>query len=96
MTLTADGPVGSGQTYRVTEVNGRIPAILDDFAGDFAELILYKDGQACRVVGEGVVTGAGEIRFHQKHDRADGKDVRIWLINDPGDGTFYAEPIAAF
>ena len=54
MILRADGPVGSGQTYRVTEVNGRIPDILDDFAGGYAELVLHKDGDACRVVGEGI------------------------------------------
>jgi hypothetical protein len=96
MTLRADGPVGSGQTYRVTEVNGRIPDILDDFAGGYAELVLHKDGDACRVVGEGMLTTTGEIRFHQKHEGPDDKDVRIWLINDSGDGTFCAEPIAAF
>jgi hypothetical protein len=94
MTFTADGPVESGCRYHVTEVDGHRPTALSDFTGR-TRLILVKDGHVHRLVGEGNSSDGG-VRLHQKDPGPDDRDVRVWLITDPGDGTFLAEPVAAF
>ena len=94
MTFTADGPVESGCRYHVTEVDGHQPATLSDFAGD-TRLTLVRDGMSQRLVGDGNRTGDG-VRFYQKDPGPDDRDMRVWVITDGGDGTFLAEPVAAF
>ena len=94
MTFTADEPVESGCSYRVTEVDGRRPEALSDFAGD-TRLTLIMGGMNHRLVGDGATTG-GVVRFYQKDPGPDDRDVRVWVITDRGDRTFIAEPVAAF
>ena len=100
MTFTADEPVESGRSYHVTEVDGRRPESLSDFAGE-TRLTLIKGGMTHRIVGDGAATGdgattGGGVRFHQKDPGPDDRDVRVWVITDRGDRTFDAEPVAAF
>ena len=95
MAFTADRPVESGRSYRVIEVNGHGAQALDDFAGD-TRLTVVKDGMSHRVIGDGATTTSGGVRFHQKDPGPDDRDVRVWLITDGGDGSFLAEPVAAF
>jgi hypothetical protein len=98
MTFTADAPVESGRSYHVTEVDGRRPEALSDFAGE-ARLTLIKGGMTHRIIGEGAATGEGDgggVRFHQKDPGPDDRDVRVWVITDRGEKTFHAEPFAAF
>ena len=94
MTFTAADPVASGRSYHVTEVDGHVPNGLSDFAGE-TRLTLVKGGMTHRLVGDGNTTGA-RVRFHQKDPGPDDRDVRVWVITDGGDGTFLAEPLAAF
>ena len=94
MTFTAANPVGSGLSYRVTEVDGHPPNGLNDFAGQ-TRLTLVKGGMTHRLIGDGNPTGTG-VRFHQKDPGSDDRDVRVWAITDSGGGTFLAEPVAAF
>ena len=94
MTFTAYDPVESGCSYHVTEVGGHRPGALSDFAGD-TRLTLVKGGMSHRLVGDGAATDGG-VRFHQKDPGPDDRDVRVWVITDRGDGTFLAEPVAAF
>ena len=94
MTFTAYDPVESGCGYHVTEVGGHRPEALSDFAGD-TRLTLVKGGIRHRLVGDGAATDGG-VRFHQKDPGPDDRDVRVWVITDRGDGTFLAEPVAAF
>ncbi len=94
MTFTAYDPVESGCRYHVTDVDGHRPETLGDFAGD-TRLTLVKGDVSHRLIGEGATTDAG-VRFHQKDPGPDDRDVRVWVITDRGDGTFFAEPVAAF
>jgi hypothetical protein len=94
MTFTAEDPVESGRSYRVTEVDGHRPDGLSDFTGE-TRLTLVKGGMSHRLIGDGNTTGGG-VRFHQKDPGPDDRDVRVWMITDRGDGTFLAEPVAAF
>jgi hypothetical protein len=94
MTFTADDPVASGRRYHVTEVDGHHPDALSDFAGD-TRLTLVRDGMSHRLIGDGNRTGDG-VRFYQKDPGPADRDVRVWVITDGGDGTFLAEPVAAF
>ena len=92
MTFTAYDPVESGCSYDVAEVDGHRPEALSDFAGD-TQLTLVKGGVSYRLIGDGATTD-DRVRFHQKDP--DDRDVRVWVITDGGDGTFLAEPVAAF
>lgn len=94
MTFTAADPVASGRSYQVTEVDGHLPNGLSDFAGE-TRLTLVRDDMTHRLVGDGNTTGT-RVRFHQKDPGPDDRDVRVWVITDGGDGTFLAEPVAAF
>lgn len=58
MTFSADEPVESGCSYRVTEVDGHRPHALGDFAGD-TRLTLVRGGMSHRLVGDGNTTGGG-------------------------------------
>ena len=100
MTFTADEPVESGCSYRVTEVDGRRPEALSDFTGD-TRLTLIKGEMTHRLIGDGAAMGdgattGGVVRFYQKDPGPDDRDVRVWVVTDRGDRTFIAEPVAAF
>jgi hypothetical protein len=94
MIFTAYDPVESGCSYHVTEVDGHRPEALSDFTDD-TRLTLVKGGMSHRLIGDGATTDGG-VRFHQKDPGPDDRDVRVWVITDRGDGTFLAEPVAAF
>jgi hypothetical protein len=94
MTFTADEPVASGQSYPITEVDGRPPGSFDDFAGDIS-ITVSRGNYNVRLVGEAARTAAG-VRFHQKDPGPDDRDIRVWTITERGDGAFLAEPFAAF
>ncbi len=95
MTFLGNEPVGSGQQYPVTDVDGRTPSSLTSFTGDVC-LTLIRNGSAVQMLGSGCAIAGGRIRFHQKDPGADGKDVRVWTITEDADGTFVAAPFAAF
>ena len=94
MTLTAEDPVASGRAYLVKEVNHHLPDRLADFAGE-VELALRMGGTSLSVVGEGTEID-GAVRLCQKDRGPAHRDVRVWTVTDQGDGTFVAEPFAAF
>ena len=94
MTFTPDDPVESGRSYQVTEVDGHRPEALSDFAGE-TRLTLVKGSVSHRLIGDGATTPGG-VRFYQKDPGPDDRDVRVWVVTDCGDGTFLAEPMAAF
>ena len=94
MTFAATEPVGSGQSYLITEVNGRPPGGLNDFIGDI-ELTAVKDGQRLKLVGAAAETH-GVVRFNQKDPGPDDRDIRVWTIVDQGTGAFLGQPFAAF
>ena len=94
MTMTADEPVGSGQTYAVIEVDGHRPSGLDDFVAE-STITVVRGSERHRVIGAGTPSDSG-IRFHQKDLETGGKDIRVWVIKQDNDGTFSAEPIGAF
>ncbi len=96
MTISDRGAVGSGQTYVVAEVDGRKATTLDDFSAPFVGLLVRRGAESCRIVGVGAPPQADGVRFHQKDDGPDGKDVRVWMITDRGDGTFCAEALAMY
>ena len=94
MAFAASEPVESGQSYAVTVVNGQTPSTLTDFFGD-TSITVAKDGATLVLCGSGAGI-RGAVSFQQKHPDHGGKDVRMWLITDRGDGTFHAVPVAAF
>jgi hypothetical protein len=94
MTMTADEPVGSGQTYAVIEVDGHRPSSLDDFVAE-STITVVRGNERHRVMGAGTPSDRG-IRFHQKDLETGGRDVRVWAIEQDADETFSAEPIGAF
>ncbi len=95
MTYLADEPVGSGQHYPVTDVDGRTPITLDNFTGDVCMTVI-RNGRAVQMLGSGCAVDGDGVRFHQKDPGRDGKDVRVWTVTQGRDGTFLAEPVAAF
>ena len=94
MTFAAAEPVASGQSYLITEVNGRPPGGLRDFTGAI-QVTAVKDGQQLTLVGAATQT-QGVVRFYQKDPGPDDRDVRVWTIVDQGSGSFLGQPLAAF
>jgi len=94
MTLAAEEPVASGQDYLVVEVNRRPPDRLVDFTGE-VEIKLARGSASLSVVGEGIEVD-GVVRLCQKDRGPAHRDVRVWTVTDQRDGTFLAEPVAAF
>ena len=90
----ASEPVKSGAQYLITDVGGRPPAGLLDFAGEIT-IVLAKNGKQLEVVGCGAET-SGEVRFHQKDPGLHERDVRVWIITQLAKGRFSARPNAAF
>ncbi len=95
MAFLADEPVGSGQQYPVTDVDGRSPLSLESFAGDVC-LTLIRNGSAVQMLGSGCAVAGDGVRFHQKDPGPDGKDIRVWTITAGAGGTFLAAPFSAF
>jgi hypothetical protein len=87
-------PVGSGQSYTINEVDGRVPNSLDDFNGDI-HLLLIRNEQALHVVGNGTRQG-NSVRFYQKDLALNNRDIRVWTVTAGDDYTFLAAPLAAF
>lgn len=95
MTFLSHDPVGSGQLYPVTDVDGRTPLSLDSFSGDVC-VTLIRNGNAVQMLGSGCSVAGDGVRFHQKNPGPDGKDIRVWTITEGPDGTFLAAPFASF
>ena len=94
MTSAAEDPVASGREYLVIEVNRRPPDRLTDFTGE-VEIKLAWGDTSLSVAGEGTAVD-GTVRLCQKDRGPAHRDVRVWTITDQRDGTFMAEPVAAF
>ena len=94
MTNSLEDPIESGPGYRITEVDGRNPGMLDDFAGENTFTII-KDGVVHSVFGTGIPM-IDSIRFYQKGSTPVARDLRVWKINQASDGTFHARHVAAF
>ncbi len=89
------GPPGiaSAVPYAITRVAGRAAAGNTDFVGNVSFLIEI-EGEQYQVDGVGALDGIG-VRFYQKDEDHDGRDIRIWQIRAiPGSG-FMAEHAAA-
>lgn len=94
MTFATPEPVVSGRPERILHANGHEPRALDDFVGG-AEFTIELHGHEVRVIGVGVGDKHG-VRFHQKDDGPDGKDVRLWRITGDHVNGWFAEPTSAF
>lgn len=88
MTYTTPEMVVSGVPYAVVLVGGHEPADLDDFV-EHSEFVLQGSTGQHVVAGEGI-RHEDVVRFHEKSDHGDGKDVRVWTIRATDDG-FCAE-----
>lgn len=88
MTYTTPDMVVSGVPYTVAEVGGRPPTSLDEFV-EHCEFVLQGTTGQHLVAGEGTRDG-DTVRFHEKAERGEGKDVRVWTIS-PTDEGFCAE-----
>jgi len=94
MATFQEEPIESGPSYRITEVDGRDPRRLDEFAGENTITIL-KDGVPHTVFGSGTPM-IDSIRFYQKNPTPAGRDIRVWVISQTSDGAFHARHLAAF
>ncbi len=94
MTFFASDPVSSGLAYVVVSVGGAEPQQLEQFVGD-ATFAISRGSTESLVAGRGSLVGDG-VRFQEKDQRHDGKDVRVWQISsDPGGG-FTAATVSTF
>jgi hypothetical protein len=72
--------VGSGLSYSVMSVNGRVPGSLDDFGTDIVEVTLSRGEQFLRILGTWQrVDDRSVVMFEKTHDGT-GKDLRTWAI----------------
>lgn len=84
MTNSTPAMIVSGVPYEVTEVEGRTPSTLEEFAGD---VTIHTQGPT----GDHEVSGAGEhphdgaVRVHEKDHDGTGKDVRVWTVSPAPD-----------
>jgi len=85
--------VASGTPYKVTDVQGRPPADLDDFVGHI-EFIAVRDSQRCGIAGFGTRNGA-VVRFHEKQGGT-GRDMRVWQVCSTRDKVFEASAMSNF
>ena len=86
--MMSDGPVISGVTYTVIEIDGHPPTGLAGCLGD-RTLTLVRSGLSHRVRGTGTDHPDG-IRFYQKDLGTEGKVVRVWTITHPSDDVLLA------
>jgi hypothetical protein len=84
MTDSIPAMIVSGVPYEVTEVEGRTPSALEEFAGP---VTIHTHGPT----GDHEVSGAGErphdgvVRLHEKDHHGTGKDVRVWTVSPAHD-----------
>ena len=90
MTYTTPDMVISGVPYKVAEVGRHAPVDLDDFV-EHCEFVLQGSTGQHLVAGEGTRHG-DTVRFHEKAQNGDGKDVRVWTVSRSDDG-FCAEAV---
>ncbi len=88
MTFPAPRPVISGKAYPVHQARGRAPEELGDFTGD-GSVLIDLDGETYTIWGPGVQSG-DSVRVHEKSDEGQGKDIRVWVVRQGGDGAFTA------
>jgi len=89
-----NGDVAPTGPSPVSEVNGRVPATLEDFLG-VTSFTGIRGDLAYRVFGTGE-PGAGLIRFRQQDLGRDGRTTRTWTITVTRDrGGITAEPDTA-
>ena len=86
--MMSDGPVISGVTYTVIEIDGHPPTGLAGCLGD-RTLTLVRSGLSHRVRGTGTDHPDG-IRFYQRDLGTEGKIVRVWTITHPSDDVLRA------
>ena len=82
MSFTTPGSVPSGTAMPVSEVEGRAPASLEDFAGDVSFSLGLEPPYL--VEGCGRLDGSA-VRFHEKDVQNNGKDIRVWEVRMDGD-----------
>jgi hypothetical protein len=87
-----DVPAETG-LYPIIDIDGHQPHDLTDFIGSFTISIAVA-GEPRRLVGIGDLTDRG-VQFQQHAADINGTDVGVWAIAEDGDGTFWAEPLAA-
>jgi hypothetical protein len=92
-TMTSVDATASGVPYRVVTVNGEPAASLEQFAGE-TSFSVSKSGTESWVVGFGVLHD-DVVRFHEK-GTGGSKDVRVWQVGQPAEGTFTAETISSY
>ncbi len=81
--------VVSGRPYRVLAANGRSTPALSDLAGS-GWFTVERDDAEHRVQGEGTLLD-DVVRFHEKSEGGDGKDLRVWTVGYV-DGLLTATP----
>lgn len=87
--------VVSGVPYAVEEVaSGHAPTSLNDFL-DGATFSIAADSGRYWVHGHGVPYG-GSVKFYEKADDGEGKDVRCWRVFSHDDGSFAAMTVSAW
>ena len=94
MTQVPDVPAETG-LYPVIDIDGRPPHALTDFIGAVSISVAVA-GEPRRLGGFGDLTDRG-VQFHQQHT-PDVNDTGggAWAIAEDSDGTFWAEPPAAW
>jgi hypothetical protein len=90
MTSTDPSMIVSGVPYEVTDVEGKEPASLEDFAGPITMQTRGATGDH-EVSGSGEGIHGGAVRVHEKDHHGTGKDVRVWTVSpNPDDAGFVA------
>ena len=90
MSFPAPRPVISGKAYPVQQVGGVPPQRLDDFTGD-SSLLIDLDGEPYTIWGA-CTSVDGVVRVHEKSDDGRGKDIRVWVVRQDGEGFTATHP----
>jgi hypothetical protein len=94
MTQIPDVPAETG-LYPIIDIDGHQPRALTDFLGAVTISVAVA-GESRGLGGFGELTDRG-VQFHQEHTAdASPTDAGVWAIAEDGDGTFWAEPLAAW
>jgi hypothetical protein len=84
MTNITPAMIVSGVPYEVTELEGKAPAVLEDFAGPITMHTQGATGDH-EVCGSGEHVHDGAVRVHEKDHHGTGKDVRVWTVSPAAD-----------
>ena len=84
MSLPSPRTVVSGVALRVVTTAAGDPDLIA--LGTSTWFAVDDRGQEYRVCGEGCLNG-DVVRFHEKTDDGQGKDVRVWVIRQAPGGT---------